>query len=634
MTGRTHAFAVVLFTFATPALAATLHGYGDLALSQDGTRTATIEPATATGDRQVIVERSTRDGRVLARIDPCKICSYADLTYGPGGRIAFLAQDGATGTVMLETSLGGAAHVVATIRGVASAPRFSPDGRQLALLVTIGARKQAGATSPGARMIGEIGEHEDERRIAVFGVDSTVAAVDPVSPPGRYIYEYDWTPDGKGFVATTVLGNGDANWWIATLDAIDASTGAVREIARPNTQINFPRVSPDGTTVAFIGGLMSDFGSVGGDVYTVPFAGGTPSDITRGAHATYTSLFWSRSGLVATALAGDTAQVNALSVGGRSTTLWQIQASFAAANGRVAFSSDGRTLATVVQDFEHAPAIYAGRVGSPRQLTHDNDGLHALGKATSIVWRNEGLAMQGWLLAPKRIDAGRKAPMITIVHGGPASAAVPRFEMEGTTAEYLKAGYYVFMPNPRGSLGQGEEFARANRRDFGRGDLRDILAGIDAVEKVAPVDDDRLGLAGISYGGFMAMWANTQTDRFKAIVAGAGISNWISYYGTNGIDQWMLPYLGKTAYDDPEAYASMSAVRFVKQAHTPTFIYVGERDIEVPPTQSVEWWHALKSHGVPVSLVIYPGEGHVLRSHEHLVDMRRRALAWLARYLN
>lgn len=633
MTGRTHAVAVAFFIFATPALAATLHGYGDLALSQDGNRTATIEPATATGDHQAVIERSTRDGRVLARIDPCKTCSYADLTYGPDGRIAFLAQDSVAGTVTLETGLGGEVHAVATIRGVASAPRFSPDGRQLALLVTIGARKQAGATSPGARMIGEIGEREDERRIAVFGADSTVAAIDPVSPPGRYIYEYDWTPDGKGFVATTALGNGDANWWVATLDAIDARTGAVREIARPNTQINFPRVSPDGRTVAFIGGLMSDFGSVGGDVYTVPFAGGTPADITPGSHATYTSLLWSRSGLVATALAGDTAKVNALSAGGRSTTLWQVRAGLAAADGRVAFSRDGRTLATVVQDFEHAPAIYAGPVGSPRQLTHDNDGLHALGRATSIVWRNEGLAMQGWLLAPRNIGAGRKAPMITIVHGGPASAAVPRFEVEGTTAEYLKAGYYVFMPNPRGSFGQGEEFVRANRRDFGRGDLRDILAGIDAVEKVAPVDDDRLGLTGISYGGFMAMWANTQTDRFKAIVAGAGISDWISYYGTNGINQWMLPYLGKSAYDDPAAYTAMSAVRFVKQAHTPTFIYVGESDIEVPPTQSVEWWHALKNKGVPVSLVIYPGEGHVLRSHEHLVDMRRRVLAWFGRYL-
>ena len=128
----------------------------------------------------------------------------------------------------------------------------------------------------------------------------------------------------------------------------------------------------------------------------------------------------------------------------------------------------------------------------------------------------------------------------------------------------LAAGYYLFFPNPRGSYGQGEAFTAANRRDFGGGDLRDILAGIDAAEKVAPIDDTRLGLSGGSYGGFMAMWANTQTNRFKAIVAGAGLSNWVSYYGTNGIDQWMIPFFGKSMYEDRAAYEAVSAVNFIK----------------------------------------------------------------------
>ena len=171
---------------------------------------------------------------------------------------------------------------------------------------------------------------------------------------------------------------------------------------------------------------------------------------------------------------------------------------------------------------------------------------------------------------------------------------MPNFVWQGTNADLARAGYYLFLPNPRGSYGQGEAFTRANMRDFGGGDLKDILAGIDAAERAAPIDDNRLGLMGGSYGGFMAMWANTQTHRFKAIVSGAGLSNWISYYGTNGIDQWMIPFFGKSAYDDPDAYWAVSAIRTIKKARTPTFIYVGERDIEVPPTQSVEYWHALQ----------------------------------------
>ena len=246
---------------------------------------------------------------------------------------------------------------------------------------------------------------------------------------------------------------------------------------------------------------------------------------------------------------------------------------------------------------------------------------------------NEGFTVQGWLLSPLGTDAATKAPMIVQVHGGPSAATSPRFIQKGPATEYLDAGYWLFSPNPRGSYGQGEAFAAANKRDFGGGDLRDILAGVDAVEKVAPIDDARLGLSGCSYGGFMAMWANTQTNRFKAIVAGAGLSNWVSYYGTNGIDQWLLPFFDKTVYQDYKIYEDASAVYHVKTAKTPTFIYVGERDIEVPPTQSVEWWHALKAQGVDTSLVIYPDAGHCVSRPDQNADVRKRALAWFGKYL-
>ena len=284
------------------------------------------------------------------------------------------------------------------------------------------------------------------------------------------------------------------------------------------------------------------------------------------------------------------------------------------------------------EDFEHAAAIWAGPVTRPRAITHDNDALTATVRSRSLTWRSGDSEVQGWLLAPLKAPAG-KAPMITIVHGGPAAASEPFYVDGGMVGGLIDQGYYVFFPNPRGSYGQGEAFTAANKRDFGGGDLKDILAGIDAAEAAAPIDDARLGLTGGSYGGFMAMFANTQTDRFKAIVAAAGLSDWISYYGTNGIDQWMLPYFGKSMYDDPAPYQAASAVNFARHAHTPTFIYVGELDIEVPPTQSVEWWHALQEMNVPTSLVIYPGEGHGLRDPAHRADSMKRTLAWFGRYL-
>jgi dipeptidyl aminopeptidase/acylaminoacyl peptidase len=378
---------------------------------------------------------------------------------------------------------------------------------------------------------------------------------------------------------------------------------------------------------------MSDFGSVGGDVYTVPVAGGEPADRTPGYRGTFTSLMWGKAGLEASALIGDrNAIVPFTAADGPAQPLWSAPVSIAAGGERFARSDKGNAVAFVSQDFEHAPAIFAGAPSAPRQITHDNDSWAPLVTARSLTWQNGGFTVQGWLLAPRTSVPGN-APMVTNVHGGPAAANSPRFVWEGTPADLARAGYYTFLPNPRGSYGQGEAFARANIRDFGGGDLKDILAGIDAAERVAPIDDNRLGLMGYSYGGFMTMWANTQTNRFKAIVSGGGLSDWLSYYGTNGIDQWMIPYFGKSLYDDPDAYWAVSAIRTIKNAHTPTFVFAGERDIEVPPTQSIEYWHALRAMNVPVSLVIYAGEGHGIREPKDALDVRRRTVAWFDRWL-
>jgi len=221
-----------------------------------------------------------------------------------------------------------------------------------------------------------------------------------------------------------------------------------------------------------------------------------------------------------------------------------------------------------------------------------------------------------------------------MVHGGPAAETRPGWPRPGLPLQLLSSqGYFVFMPNPRGSYGQGEAFTRANVRDFGYGDLRDILAGVDTVAKNYPVDNERVGIAGWSYGGYMTMWAVTQTHRFRAAFAGAGLSNWQSYYGENSIDQWMIPYFGASVYDDPAVYAKSSPINFVKNVKTPTLIVVGERDGECPPPQSYEFWHALKYFGVKTEFVLYPGEGHGFRKPEDSRDVFDRLVKWFQEYM-
>jgi dipeptidyl aminopeptidase/acylaminoacyl peptidase len=251
-----------------------------------------------------------------------------------------------------------------------------------------------------------------------------------------------------------------------------------------------------------------------------------------------------------------------------------------------------------------------------------------------VEWKNEGFDVHGWLIYPADFDPAKRYPLIVYVHGGPSSAVVPRWPGAGYGGVPFSAlGYFVLMPNPRGSYGEGEKFTQANRKDFGYGDLKDILAGVDTVTAKLPVDPQRVGLTGWSYGGFMTMFAVTQTNRFRAAVAGAGIANWQSYYGENSIDQWMIPFFGASVYDDPSVYAKSSAINFIRKVKTPTLVVVGDRDGECPAPQSFEFWHALRDESVPTQLVVYPNEGHGFVDPEHRRDVLERALAWLQQYM-
>lgn len=511
--------------------------------------------------------------------------------------------------------------------------KYLHDGT-LAVLAVESARKEVGATEAGAAVAGDLDAPPTEQRIALL----EGATLHWVSPAELFVYEYDWLPDGSGFVGTAAPGDGDNNWWKAKLYTFGRATGTAQVLYTPRDarqQLAHPRVSPDGRTVAFIAGIMSDFGSTGGDVLTVPSGGGAATNVTPEMQASASALAWSCAGtLQALLLAGDQHQIVDLgrgSVGASPKVLWSGAESVGGGEPLAAAACPAAVTAASHESFTAPPEIEVGPIGHWSDLTAVNQGLAAAMKVVSVAWTNEGFHVQGWLLLPK--DVAGKIPMVTIVHGGPAAAVAPGFSGPGVQSALLERGWAVFRPNPRGSFGQGERFAAANVRDFGYGDLRDILTGIDAAERLAPIDEARLALTGGSYGGFMTMFAITQTNRFKAAVAAAGVSDWESYYGENGIDGWLLPYFGASVYDDPSVYARSSAINFIHKARTPTLAYVGERDIECPASQTVEFWHAMKAVGVPTAIMIYPGEGHGLREPAHAEDAMERTLRWFEKYV-
>src|SRR5262249_52589884 len=562
--------------------------FRDVQISPDGKRVAWIEAVPGKAgplpDRSVIQvaalgSASSRVVRVSAGKPGAD--DEREIRWSPDGQhLAFLSDAARRTQLQLYVAevRTGRARKLTNLTGTLADPRWSPDGKRLAFRFIEGelAKGPMGATS---RDVGVVQETIHESRITV--TDLTGRRATQVSPPDLFVYEYEWSPDGTSWVATGAHGSGDDNWWVAELYVISARSGEARSILKPNFQMANPIWSPDGKAIAFIGGLMSDEGVTGGDIFVLPAGGGEPKNLTANLRASPRSLTWTKPDLIVFAALVDGG--SGIATAQPSTPDLKLLGSGPEHVCRTAYivsfslAADGSTASVIRESFQQPPEVLAGPIGSWSQLSHRNERIHASwGGAKKVHWKTDGFEQQGWLLSPTRIEAGRRYPMVAIVHGGPALASPPLFQpLWGTLAA---RNYFVFLPNPRGSYGQGEAFTAANVKDLGHGDLRDILAGVDAAMQSAPIDPDRIGIYGWSYGGFMAMWAVTQTQRFRAAVAGAGIANWQSYYGQNRIDQWMIPYFGASVYDDPAAYARSSPINFVKQAKTPTLILQGERD--------------------------------------------------------
>ena len=542
--------------------------------------------------------------------------------------------------------------------GYADSPQWSPDGKFIGLLYVEGATRPSGALAAMKPPAGVIGvEGLEIQRVAA--VDCASGELSQITPANLHVYEFNWSPDSKKLTYVAAPPPGENNWWVAKLYTQPFMSGAKpvaggRAAFDPSIlvdptsghspifglQLAVPRWSPDGSQIAFISGLMSDQGSTGGDIYIVPASGGEPKDVTPGRKASPAWFLWiDDHTLGISEIKGGSSHLFAYNLNTQQDDDENgLMLPDGVGSGQQMMSvsvADDHQIALIRSSFSAPPEVWAGKLNMLKQVTHYNDNLKpAWGKSESVTWQSEGFDIQGWLLYPANYDPAKKYPLIVMVHGGPSAAVTPHWPGAGFGgAPFSALGYFVLEPNPRGSYGQGEKFTQANRKDFGYGDLGDILAGVSTVTRQYSIDPERVGITGWSYGGFMTMFAVTQTNRFRAAVAGAGIANWQSYYGENSIDQWMIPFFGASVYDDPAVYAKSSAINFIHKVKTPTLVVVGDRDGECPMPQSFEFWHALRDQHVPTELVVYPNEGHHFVSRDHQRDVLERALGWFVKYM-
>lgn len=295
------------------------------------------------------------------------------------------------------------------------------------------------------------------------------------------------------------------------------------------------------------------------------------------------------------------------------------------------------TLAFTLADAIHPAEVWiSSGLATTRRITAYNDGLLRSVRPVEpedISFKSfDGTTIQGWLMKPAWFRDNQRYPLILSIHGGPHSTYGYTFYTDFQA--YAARGYAVLYMNPRGSNGYGQRFSDGTLREWGGGDYRDLMAGVDEVTRTRNwIDTDRMGVVGGSYGGFMTNWIITQTPRFRAAVSRASVSNLISFYSTSLYQDLIHAEFGGFPWDDYELLWQWSPLRYVRQAQTPTLFIHGEADNDVHITQAEEMYMALRRRGIETVLVRYPREGHSFHEPAHRQDALERTLAWFDRFL-
>ncbi len=587
-----------------------------------------------------------------------------------GSRLAFIGRIAAGSGLIVANADGSAPALIAPVEGTnhplpSSGDRlaWSPDGTRLAFIsATPGPEADANgdpmvitrylykptASEGGTRA-------NDNKRLHIFVADVASRTVRQLTDGVYYEHSIDWSPKGDEILFVSNRGPDPDRFFNYDVFAVTVATGAVRRITDTKSAEYYPRWSPDGRTIAFSGTrrpltssettmedthvwVMDADGSNRREVGTADNRQGPPQWSHDGQHLYFT--IQER---------GDVYLMRAPRDGGAPERLVAERGTV----GRWALARDG----TVVYGFTtpDAPAeLYvrtpAGQARAATRLNQEVLGARTLARVEALTFPSfDGLEVQAFLTHPVGLAAGQKAPLVAMIHGGPHGQQGPGFNQKAQI--YAAHGIASLMVNYRGSTGYGQKHADAIFQDQNGGEAKDVLAGVDAALAKFPwLDAARLGVEGGSYGGQLANWLITQTDRFKAAIPAAGISNLVSfnymayYHDYLAVEFGGFPHEAFAPTDEAlwpkatrpatimDALWERSPIRYVSRVKTPTLFLHGENDNDVPIAEAEQFFIALLDVGVESVLVRYPREGHGIRETRHVEDTITRSLAWYAKH--
>lgn len=512
--------------------------------------------------------------------------------------------------------------------------QFSPDGKTLLLVAT--------ATMPAD----EEKRSKEKDDAVVVGHDFKMAQLwtwNIATSEEKQITKGDftvndprWSPDGSHITFTTVPTPLTDDASEQTAWVLDVASGQHRKLVDTQDNTHTARWSRDGQWIAYLSSRGMDIYQT--NLFVVNAAGGAPRKLTGSFELNADEPVWGPDGKTIYFSTDKREAVNIFAVDIAGGSVRQItdkpgvlSIDEISGNGQIAIGT--------WTDPEHPSNVFRSDLSfdSIEPVTNQNAWLddYALGDTEVVQWKSskDGMDIDGIVTKPVDFDSLRKYPFLLNPHGGPTGSSTLSFN---PTEQILAAnGYVILEPNFRGSTGRGEKFAMANQNDWGNGDYKDDMSGVQAMVDKGWADPNRLGAFGWSYGGFMTFWIDTQTDRFKAISPGAGLPDLYSMYSQTDIHRYLRQFFDlKAPWDNFQEYWDHSPMKFVENVKTPTMILHGQADTRVPIPQAEEFYRALVERRVPVEFVTYPRENHGFVEPRHIQDRWQRYLVFFGKYLN
>jgi dipeptidyl aminopeptidase/acylaminoacyl peptidase len=517
---------------------------------------------------------------------------------------------------------------------------WSPSGRDLAFTMQ---DPVSDAIKEREKRFGDIRiEDQDHRFTHLYVVDAAAKTTRRLTKGNFVVGSFDWSPDGRQIAFDHRATSDPSDGGTADISVVLPATGAVSIAVAQEGPDSNPRWSPDGSQLAFVTSMAKPYYYFENSVIGVVSPGVpnvTPLTLTFDEDPNL--IDWTAAGIMFSSSQRTWSYLFALNPATSAVT--RHAARDAWIGGGFSLTPDGKSVAFIGSGPLDFPDVYVGEVAAlsaAKKISNTGAQTAVWPKHTREVirWKSQdGAEIEGVLHKPADFQAGRRHPLLVVIHGGPTGVSRPVPYGSGSfypIDAFLSKGALILEPNYRGSAGYGERFRSLNVRNLGIGDAWDVLSGIDALVQQGLVDRDRVGSMGWSQGGYISAFLTTRhSDRFKAISVGAGISDWMTYYVNTDIHPFTRQYLKGTPWDDPKIYADTSPMTYIKQAKTPTLIQHGEDDARVPIPNAFQLYQGLRDQNVPVQLSIFKGFGHGLTKPKANRAAMQQNLDWFTRYI-